>query len=340
VIAQIVSGESTGGAAPPPAAAHAAGSPDTHSDAWHAERATGIGGSDIGVLLGLSRWQSPWSLWCEKVGLLPARGPETQRQRIGRRMEAVIAAEFHDATGLWVAGEQTMLRSTTHPFARSTPDGFVVESEHSSIDDALGIFEAKTDGRFGWDEIPPAHLAQVRWSMGVAGLDRAWLAVMFAGWRFEVFEVDQDPADWEFMVAKAEWFWDLVQTQTPPPIDSSDATAHAIRDRWPSHVDGAIHDASPDLAALLARRKAVNEQMLRTEKEVKRLTAELAAAIGEAELIAVGGTPAWSYRSQSRTTLDAKALQAAHPELDLTPFQRTSTFRVLREIPPTNKEAR
>lgn len=304
---------------------------DHGTDAWHAERATGIGGSEIGVILGLSSFESPFSLWARKTGLLPAGDPETARQRIGRRMEGVIAAEFHDATGLHVAGEQLMLRHPDHPWARASVDGLVVESPHSAIDDAVGVFEAKTAREFGWTEIPPTYLAQCRWNAWVAGVDRAWLCVMFSGWRFEVFEIDQDPADVAFMVDRAAEFWAHVENGTPPPVDGHDATADAIAHLWPTETPDKAIDADPTLAEILAHRAAIKARVSADEKVLKGLDNELAALIGDAETIRIDGAPAFTYRAQSRTTVDRAALEAEHPAIAAA-FTRISTYRVLRPV--------
>lgn len=312
--------------------------PSEHDEAWHAERATRIGGSTIGVLLGLSQYESPFSLWARHTGLIASGDHDSPRLRIGRRMESVIAAEFHDETGLWVAGEHTMLRHPEHHQFGCEVDGFVVESEDSSIDDAVGIFEAKTDGRFGWEEIPPTYLAQCRWNMYVAGLRRAWLVVMFSGFRVEVFEIDQDDADVALMVAKATEFWDLVQTGVPPPIDGSEATARAIRTRWPAHEPGLVHEADQELVELLAERAEIRRAIREHEAAAAERENEIAARVGDAELIAIGGIPAFSYKTQTRTSVDAGALRAQFPEL-AEQFARVSSFRVLRALQPreTNK---
>jgi putative phage-type endonuclease len=302
-----------------------------HDDAWHAERATRIGGSTIGVLLGLSPWESPYSLWARHTGLIPTTENPSPRLRIGRRMESVIAAEFHDETGLWIAGEHSMLRHPEHDHYGCEIDGFVVESEHSSPADALGVFEAKTDGKFGWDEIPPTYLAQCRWNMYVTGLERAWLVVMFAGFRVEVFEIEQDAGDVAYMAAKADWFWNLVQTNTPPPIDGSEPTARAISARWPQHEPGLVHDAEPELVRVLAERDRLKVVMRGAERSLKDADNQIAAHIGDAELIAIDGVPAYTYKAQSTTRLDSGALKAAHPDLAAR-YVKTSSFRVLRAL--------
>lgn len=314
------------------------GQPTTHTAEWHTERANGIGASEVGVLLGLSSYDSPWSLWCRKVGLLPDDHEDTPRLRIGRRMEPVIAAEFHDRTGLHVASEQMMVRDPEHPHRRATLDGLVYDGGFDAdIDAALGVFEAKTDGRFGWDEIPPAYVAQIRWQMGVTGLDRGWLAVMFAGFRFEVYEITQDPEDWRFMCERADEFWRMVIEQTPPPVDGSDATARAIAARWPNHDPDSMCVAGERLADTLAKRKALKARVLADEKTLKQMDAEIAIAIADREMVTVDGVPAWSYKSQTKTTIDGRAMAAAL-DVDPAPWSKTTTYRVLREIANNNKE--
>ena len=45
------------------------------AEEFHAERATGIGGSDAAAIVGLSRYGSPYTVWARLVGLLLERTP-------------------------------------------------------------------------------------------------------------------------------------------------------------------------------------------------------------------------------------------------------------------------
>ena len=40
---------------------------------WLNWRRTGLGGSDIAAVLGLSKWRTPWDVWADKKGLLPEK---------------------------------------------------------------------------------------------------------------------------------------------------------------------------------------------------------------------------------------------------------------------------
>jgi len=308
-------------------------------DEWLTWRRRGIGGSDIGALLGLSNWASPWSLWADKVGLLPP-DETTQRQRIGLRMEAVLAAEFHDETGLYVVGEQTWCAHREHPQFLCTVDGFV--AEHGPLEDwngslaqlreirsrpldtsaLLGTVQFKTDARYSWpdDEPPPAIRAQCIWEMGVTGLEHCWLVVMFGGFRVRTFEIDWDGdarADWELMTERAERFWrNHVLTRIPPMVDGSDATAAALRTIYPDHVEGETVDLD-DLAPTLRERDELKDIAKRAKARLDEIDNEIRAVFGNAEVGLVGGVPALTYRTSERAAYTVAA----------------STVRTLRKAP-------
>ena len=297
----------------------------TDDQAWHAFRRKGVGASDIGALLGLSKWSSPMSLWCEKLGLLPP-SEETQRQRIGKRMETVLAAEFQDETGLTLAGEQTWLTSLDWSIARCTIDGAVVPPPAPGTDpnlsDFLGPWEAKTSAMRGWDEIPPTYLAQIQWQMYVMGAPRAWLTVMFAGFQIETYTVERDDADIAFMVERAKEFWHLVETETMPEVDGSDATTDALSHLYPRHIEGRTVDLS-GMAAKVAHLLDLKDEAKRIKDETKELNNEIRAAIGDAEIAEINGYPAFTFRQQpgqKRTCSACSHIDQGEP------------FRVLRQI--------
>lgn len=297
----------------------------TEDERWRAWRSRGIGASDVGSLLGLSKWSSPMSLWCEKLGLLPP-SEETQRQRIGKRMEAVLAAEFQDETGLTIAGEQTWLTGKHWEIARCTIDGAVVPPtprwEDANLVDYLGPWEAKTSAMRGWDDIPPTYRAQVQWQMYVMDAPRAWLTVMFAGFDIHTYEIERDDDDIAFMVERAKAFWHLVETETMPEIDGSEATTDALGHLYPSHIEGRTADLS-HLSAQVAHLLDLKAEAKRIKDETALLNNEVRAAIGDAEIAEIGGHPAFTFKQQG----GAKRTCSACGHTD-----QGEPFRVLRQI--------
>lgn len=293
--------------------------PSTARAEWLGWRRHGIGGSDIGALLGLSSWSSPWSLWADKCGLLPVDDETTQRQRIGLRMESVLAAEFHDETDLWIVDQQVRSIHPDHPELRATLDGLVAEGPDG---DPIATVQFKTDARYAWAEVPAYIRAQCIWEMHVAGVDHAFLAVMFAGFRFEVVArySRADPEvqdDWELMRSRALAFWhDHVLPGNPPPIDGSDATTAAISAVWPSNVDGTVVDLD-DMAGDLAERAELKAKAKAIKDRLAEIDNNIRAAFGDADTGCVDGTPVLTYRAHERAGYTVPA----------------STVRVLRAAP-------
>lgn len=303
---------------------------------WRAWRSQGLGASDIPALLGLSNFQSPWSLWAEKCGLLPDL-ESTERQRLGHDLEPIIAARFRRATGLEVAGEQTWCQHRELAWARATVDGFVCHEAYS-IDQALGDFEAKSDGGLGtWHRsgIPERVQAQCQWQMFVTDMPKAWLGVFHSGFRFEVYELERDQADIDFMVERATSFWtEHVLTGEPPRPDSSDATARALGQVYGHEEPGKRVELPAHLRGYVARAQ-LKADIKGLEDRLKRLDNELRAAMGDAEVATVDGVPVYSLRAQERRGLDTKRLELEHPEL-AEQYRTVTEYRVLR--PATKKD--
>lgn len=318
---------------------------------WHAWRRGGIGGSDIAGLMGLSPYASPTSLFYEKTGALGDDHADSDRQRIGKRMEVVLAAEFNDRTGLYCVGEQTWCQHATLPWARCTVDGFAADSPFGSIgaagEYALGTVQMKTDGRFGWpDGIPPGIRAQCVWEMGVTGLYQCWLIVMFAGFRVEVFEISWDAdvqSDWEYMLSTARAFWvDHVETGVPPAIDHHEATTAALTEVHGVDPAG-IADADETARTLVAELQRAKLLTKAAEAAEDRLSNELRALLGDRTDLVDGWTEPTkkvgpkpiviaSWRPQENRRIDTTALRSAEPAI-ADKFTTTTVTRVLRVTP-------
>ena len=64
---------------------------------WREARKNGIGGSDVGAIMGLNPWKSPVEVWLEKTG--HSEPPDLSGKESvewGNRLEAVVAEKFAD----------------------------------------------------------------------------------------------------------------------------------------------------------------------------------------------------------------------------------------------------
>lgn len=296
---------------------------------WLAWRRHGIGGSDIAALLGLSRYGSPWTVWADKVGVLPEQ-ESTERQLVGRDLEIALDRMFHRKTGLYVGAQQVWVTCEGAPHRRCTLDGLAfdhpVTDSYPVAEGALGIVEHKSDWRRAWpDGPPPEYRAQAIWNMGVSEQRYAWLNVLHGGFRHEVYEVpwDDDAArDWEYMCDVADRFWrEHVVTGIAPPIDGSDATTDALKVAYPAEEPG----ARAALDAGIVRRWDAARGLSKTAHEtLKGLANDLRAQFGDAEIGTVDGRAVLTYRQQPGR---------AHTCSACGNIDRGEPFRVLREAP-------
>lgn len=305
---------------------------------WLAWRRSGLGGSDIAAILGISPYTSEWALWADKIGLV-VDDYDNDAMEFGRWLELAVGPWFADRTGLHVAGEQMLCTHRHNPWARATLDGLVFDGPHhdATIDAALGQLEIKTD-YFGrrWESIPEHYQAQGQWGMFVTGLPKVWFAVLH-GRRLEVYELDRDEADIDFMVGRAREWWERhVVGGEPPAVDGSESTLRALTKAYPFSEPGERVSLSGDAAKaveVLAEARAARREAEAMERAAK---AVIANELGSAEIGTVDGEPVVTFRSQETHRIDLDRLRATHPRAAKR-FEKTTSSRVMR-LTTTQKE--
>ena len=210
-------------------------------DAFHAERRTGIGGSDAAAILGLSPWKAPIQVFEEKLALVEAQ-PPTPQMEWGTALEGVIRRHFTRVTGLPVVEHTEVIRHPEHDWMIAHVDGLVYEASETEFIRPVAVFEAKTAGTFaaddfgepGTDQVPDAYLVQCQHYMAVTGLPKTYLAVLVGGNDFRVYVIPRDEEIISQMMLREREFWfDHVIQEVPPPVDYSAAYEGYLRRRYP-----------------------------------------------------------------------------------------------------------
>lgn len=219
------------------------GSPD-----WHAARANGIGGSEIAAVLGLSPFESYFSLWYRKQGLI---GPvqETQQMRLGKRFEPGICDEF-----AYLNPELTILPAPTYhgdgrPWQIANPDRLILNADGElEVLEAKNVREADGWGLDGSDVVPPHYEAQGKWYADTLGAKRIRYAVGIGGCEIRQYVIEHDPADGALMRERAEAFLQTIRDGVAPEVDGHSATYQAIRElpdgleNFDVQIDAALRD--------------------------------------------------------------------------------------------------
>lgn len=275
---------------------------------WLKARTTGIGGSDVAAILGLSKWKTPLAVYQEKRGEIGPQ-PDNEAMKWGRYLEPVVRQAYADSTGREVRVPPDMLRHPEHSFMLANLDGFTDDQRVVEIKTAR---TAEGWGEPGSDQVPQAYLLQVQHYMLVTAFPVADVAVLIGGSDFRLYEVEADRELQQMLVEAESEFWDRVQRADPPnPTTYAEAATRWARSVAQTAVAGG---AAEDACNRLRRIKAQREE-LDAQEDAARLVLTQHMQDCDTLVDARGNVLATWKTTAAPQRFDATAFKAAHPVL-------------------------
>lgn len=307
---------------------------------WLAARRLGLGGSDIGAILGLSKYRTPVDVWMEKTGRTLG-SEETLQMRFGSYAEEFVAREYSAQTGRAVQRYNTMLHHAAAPVLGNVdrlviPEGAKRASHQREIRTDIGL-ECKTASAFaaydadewgpaGTDQVPPSYLVQCGTYMALTGCPRWDLAVLFGNQEVRVYRLARDADLERELIARAGEWWQrhVVADVAPEPICDDDVRTLFPRD------DGSAVEASASVLTELARAQELRAQIkaLEAELEGDRKAGTLGALgsikafMGEAARLTHGGADLVTWKSAKDTAVTDWKTAFMEAAEDLTDAER------------------
>lgn len=231
------------------------------SPEWHSERSKGIGGSEVGTILGLNPWESAYALWAKKTGKIPSEIKENWAIRFGKAFEEPILqlwAEEHPEYEVFTTGTY---QDEHCSYRHANPDAIARHRETGE----LMIIEVKT-ARQTWEQVPPSYVAQVLHYMGVLKI-RSGVIVAVAGMTWNEYEVQFNQFQIDVQNQVLEQFWHCMTEDHKPAWDGSESTYHAVRSQKPQ-ID-AVEVELGDLGVSLLKALEAADGASRTLTELK-----------------------------------------------------------------------
>lgn len=289
---------------------------------WLEYRRSGIGGSDASTIVGLNPYNSPYSLFCDKMGALPEK-EDTESMRQGRDLEQYVAERWMERTGKRVKRNNTMWRSTRWPWMLADIDREVI-GENAGLECKTTSVYNRHD--FAGGEVPLTYYVQCQHYMAVMGFDRMYLAVLVLNRGFYNFVIERDEEEIETLAAAEKSFWEHLEAGDPPPLDGSAATQNALKAMYPKE-DSALElelprESESELTQYIHLQKAIQE--LQTECDA--IKTRTMSRMGEAALAAAGKMTC-SWVTRKRTSVDTTALKREYPEI-YKETSKTTAYRV------------
>lgn len=295
---------------------------------WLARRKTNINGSEIGALFGCSPFLTPFALYAHKAGIVDLPDNDNAAMKRGRILEPAIAEALREERPDW-----TIRKCTDYFWSRECGLGCTPDFEVTCPERGEGTVQGKTVAKQyfeeHWQEGPPEWIIlqtlqemmfrQTRWG-GVAALVLSNFDVDLKFYPFERYA----PAE-QRIIDAAGRFWTDVSVRREPPINYG-LDGEIIKAMYPED-SGETIDLTGDnrMPELLDLRERLSKQKNGAEKDLKAVTAEIAAKMGDATFAIVPGWKKITFKKQTRkgytvedTSFRVLRATRAAPERDAT----------------------
>jgi len=289
------------------------------------ERRKCIGASEAAGVLGLSRWQTPLSIWASKTGKVKPSTEEQFCQWYGTEVEEVVAKRFTLETGKKVHKVNEPFVHKKHKFLRCNIDR-KVEGENA-------ILQCKTvtpykSSEWTDSEVPDEYVIQELHELACSGYDRAYIAVAIGNLEFKIKIVDRDDKLIQDIVDKEVAFWNTFVVPDVMPIAIKADDKDTLYSLYPQEVTGDEIELDDEankkvesLQAMKQDRKVIESNIAREENELKAMLRDKEA--GKSSLWVV------SWKAQVAQRVDSDRLKSELPAL-YEKYCKESKSRVLR----------
>ena len=274
------------------------------------DRTQGLGGSDIPVLLGFSKWKTPLDLYLEKIGEQPIDAATKQNTKhildMGKMLEPYVIQSFQEEEGAKVTRQQDRIFHSNHKFLWGTIDGMCGDQ----------VIEVKTTASFisDWKNNVPLHvLAQVAYYSCLLNSSGAKIIVMFRDTGdIRTYSYQRNQASEEQVINHAVEFWSNVCKKIPPAPTSYEECQLLFKNVAPDKKVIATREDATTVAKMIQLKKEIDEK----EKAYDELKTSICSKLEDAPLLVDergNCLVTWKERNSSRVSTDT--LKTTYPSI-------------------------
>lgn len=290
-------------------------------EGWKAARRLGVGGSEVGAIMGVNSYATPRTVYLRKTGQYDEDFDDAAKERMewGHLLEPIVAFKYTQQSGNRVVESPATLVHKDHPWAIANVDRFIVD-EHGV---PFGILECKcTDARNASDwlegEPPVSYLYQLQWYMWITGMKFGALACLIGGNRFVYYELYINEDLLMQTIPAVDHFWNYhVKNLIEPPLTGIEADSELVSKMFPA--EKALKGSekvleNPEYAELADLHVELKAQAKALGKQIDEIANRLTEQLGTTEIGYAGDRVIkWSPQSQDR--VDTDKLKTQYPEV-------------------------
>lgn len=283
-----------------------------NQEKWHELRGIGIGGSDIGAILGVNKYKSAIDIYIDKT-----EGKKQDGNRFthfGHKLEKVVFEEFQERYSNMKC--YTVSYTIQRGVCVANVDGMV----YDPVKDKYGVLELKTTSAYNKDEwtgdtVPQSYYAQVQHYLYVTGLSFAYIACLVGGNDYKEFYIERSLEDIDYIQVKATDFWkNHVMKKVPPMLDGSDSYSKYLLEKADKENEEVIE--LNELNAKAEEIKALDEQIKNLEQQLELKKQEIILELNNNHCNkAISSDYKFTITTQARNSVDKKLMEKENPEL-------------------------
>lgn len=239
---------------------------------WLEERRTYIGGSDIGIICGYSKYKTPLKIYLEKIDKGPVVEKEVSRKAYwGNVLEPVIIDEYAKRTGNAIEIYKEPIRHPKYQYLAANIDAFVNNREFILEIKTTGIKNKDKWGVQGTSEVPKLFYFQAAWYSAICDVSKVVFIVLIGGQEDREYIYIKDKAFEEKLIKIGCNFWNrhIVPQIPPPPVNNRDILLlHPISKDIPIV-------ANDNMKEIVSELKELKLQGKTTDKKIESLSFEV-----------------------------------------------------------------
>lgn len=299
----------------------------TDEEDWLEKRKSTIGGSEIGIVLGLNEYSSKLQLYKAKKDI-SKKAPDNVYTRKGKELEHLIFTNYVDPyfadRGYSVCKPNKIFVRTQTPWLSANLDGLAVPTDRSFVNSSDNIVvEIKWVSQWGtqkWDvseeygNVPASYYAQVQQYMYHTNAKTAVIFAMFDDtWTCETYIIKRNDGFIRKLLVESETFYKThIEMDIPPKadirFDSADiAKSIAEKTSLPPKTSEEYDLLLSKYKALKASEKDLDNELKDTLNQI--LEKHLEGYIPDKVNIK------FTCSKRTTTSIDSKKLKELYPEV-------------------------
>jgi putative phage-type endonuclease len=256
----------------------------TDRTAWLQERRGLIGASDSPSILGRG-YRTAAQVWAEKCGYEDGDSNDDVKLRIGTIIQPALVEITRAVFSLPATAEleNFVRRSAEVPYVGASLDAVAGQDENGR-DIPLELKNVDGYNAREWsDDVPHGcpigYVIQVSQQMFVTGASHGYVMGLIGGNRPVLRRIERNECFIGAMLRKLAWFWNLVETRTPPPYQDAEDQARVLASLYPK-ANGAAIPLDEVALRILNRRDALSIVQTEAETKLAECNNELKAILG------------------------------------------------------------